>query len=1282
MKMLLIHEDLFECVNEVDKKNKPECEDKKKQEKALARICLSVQPSVYSVVRNCNTAFDAWKNIQNSFEDKGLCRRLGLLRMLFSLKLEQFESMEVYVTKILDTAQQLQDINASLEDEFVAIIMLSGLPKQFDPLIMTLEHSSLSLSSELVKTKLLQEAQRRGDAEGTEQNALTTSTSISKRPKCFRCKKLGHYARDCRQKATHKDKPSSSSCQEEEKVQKTPGRTTMLSALMVKLDRDVWYVDSGATCHMTNNRDILHDFVCDTPKEISVANGEKLFTMGRGNVKLFLQNQWVTVSNVVFIPNLSCNLLSVTILTQKCFEVKFISNFCKIYENGKVVAVAKRDACGLYKLETGDASINSVSSEHSMPVSVSLSTQVEVQSQGLWHRRLGHLNSRSMNLLKSGMATGIDYDVSTYEQCIACIEGKVTNLPFPKKSFSRASEVLGLVHTDVCGPMPVKSIGGARYLLTFIDDFSRKTFCYSIESKDKVFECFLIFKALVENETNKKIKILRSDNGGEYINTRFKQYLSQCGIRHHTTVPHCPQQNAVAERANRTIMEAVRCMLLEAGLDQRFWAEAANTAVYIKNRSPTKAVRGATPEEIYTGRKVNLDNLRVFGCLAYAVQNNRNKLDRKSKPYIFAGYCENTKGYRLLDVESYKLTIARNVKFIENQFLKHLNFTKVESDVIIELKTPCVSENRTESEQTSVTTDDANDSEASTSSLVTDHHSDATYVPDVSFETDDSRAEYVEADENFFLCGFLTGEACGSDDPRTVEEALNSPEARQWRAAMKDEYQSYLDNKCFTLTDLPKGAKPIKTKWIFKKKRGLNGELLQYKARLVAKGFTQKYGVDYFETFSPVVRYETIRMLLALAVEYDMEIDHMDVKTAFLNGDLKETIFMEIPEGFEKGRGNNKVYQLRKAVYGLKQAPKSWNEKINHILVNKLNFKRLVSEPCVYINRNGDKFVIIALYVDDLVIFSNCNAEKTKTKSLLMKEFVMKDLGPVEKVLGLRIRKENGKITLDQSAYIKKILEKYKMQDCKSVETPMQCQKLNKAEEKDDSLEYRELIGCLMYVAVCSRPDICHAVSVLSQFNNCFSDVHWKAAKRVLRYLKGTVDYCITYKKTGLSVTGFADADWASNEIDRRSYTGYVFKIGNSITCWESRKQRTVALSSTEAEYMSLSDACKQALFIKTFLHECIGSNIEITIFNDNQSALKLTESSMFHGRSKHIDIRHHFVREAVSNGAVKINYMPTSKMTADVLTKPLSVEKHKYFVNELGLATDVCLQDKFKGRC
>lgn len=1261
MRMILVHEELWDYVESDDGK------DNKKALKALAKIALNVQPTAIPHIRNAKTAHEAWTNLQKAYEDRGLCRRLGLLRTLFATKLSDSENMEAYLNRITEMAQQLSEIGSPLEDDFIAVIMLSGLTADYDPLIMAMENSNLKLSSEIVKGKLLQENIRRDDKT---ESALAV-VARKRPPSCFKCRKTGHFIKDC-PKNVNKKNPKTN----------TDNSKALLTALSANISSTSWYIDSGATGHMCHDRSVMSDFVSDKTLEVKVANGDKLLTAGQGTVRVQMKNGNVkTISNVYFVPNLTANLLSVSEMVRKGFKVVFSSSICQIYD-GEVVVASATLCDGVYQLDIVEStpircSLVEKSTETKSGVTSSsdvtnttekalVTQQCSMASQEVWHRRLGHLNHRSMQLLNKGMATGITYsNNSNFEKCVACVMGKQTRLPFPKKSFNRATDILELVHTDLCGPMPCSSFSGSRYILTFIDDFSRKTFVYFLRRKDEVFNKFKEWKCLVEKQTDKKLKAIRSDNGGEYINLIFQNYLKANGISHQTTIPFSPQQNGIAERANRSILEKARCMLQDAGLEKRYWAEAVNTAVYLKNRSPTIAVKGCTPEEKWTNKKVSLSNLRIFGCIAYSQKHNRTKLDPKAEKLIFVGYCEESKGYRLINPDNPTACIkARDVTFFENKFMNVSNDDKLLNQSIIELSP------LTEEEQR-ISTITLNDSESDDESFTSNAAADESYVPDEEEESTSSSTQTDEDDDSMLSALHIAGMNGVASEPLTVKEALSGPEAENWRQAMENEYKSFITNNCWTVTDRLEGQRPIKCKWVFKKKYGVNGELLKYKARLVAKGYTQQRGIDYEETFSPVVRYSSLRTLLAIAVQYNMDIDHLDVKTAFLNGDLKEVVYMEQPEGFVLSGKENKIYRLNKAIYGLKQASKAWYEKINKVLCETCKLMKSTSEPCVYYKRIQSEFIIIALYVDDIILFSTPNSqERTLVKEKLKKEFEITDLGPASHILGMRLTKTQSSITLDQINYIERVLQKYKMEDSKPTSTPMETGiKLTKAEKLTDNskYDYRGLIGSLMYIAVGTRPDISHAVSYLSQYNNCFTEVHWKSAKRILRYLKGTKDLRLTFGKGDLTITAYADADWGRSD-DRRSYTGYLFKVGNSIVSWESRKQRTVALSSTEAEYMCLSDSCKEALFLCKFLEELFQKPFKVTIFNDNQSAQKLCMNSMFHARTKHIDIRHHFIREHVSKGSIDVKYLCTKEMLADILTKPLSSGSHVKFVTELNL--------------
>lgn len=387
---------------------------------------------------------------------------------------------------------------------------------------------------------------------------------------------------------------------------------------------------------------------------------------------------------------------------------------------------------------------------------------------------------------------------------------------------------------------------------------------------------------------------------------------------------------------------------------------------------------------------------------------------------------------------------------------------------------------------------------------------------------------------------------------------------------MKEEMQAHAQNGTWTLTELPKGRKAIKTKWVFKIKHDGDDGPDRYKARLVAKGFAQQHGIDYEETFSPVVRNNTIRFLVAYAVENGMKIYQMDAITAFLQGELSEEIYTEQPEGFRDG--TNRVCRLNKAVYGLKQAGRVWNQKLDGFLT-KVGFTKSKCDPCVYIKTN----IIIAVYVDDLLIFYKYVSDLNDARKLLHTNFRMKDIGQAKCCLGININQGTNFIELDQSKYILEVLEKFGMAQCKACKSPSELNlKLTKSMIDDEksitgTVPYQQLVGSLLYISNGTRPDIAYSVSEVSRFNADHAESHWTAAKRILRYLRGTVDKKLRYVKGATPLHAFCDADWGSESENRKSRTGYVVMLAGAAISWHSKQQQIVALSSTEAEYIALS---------------------------------------------------------------------------------------------------------------
>lgn len=493
---------------------------------------------------------------------------------------------------------------------------------------------------------------------------------------------------------------------------------------------------------------------------------------------------------------------------------------------------------------------------------------------------------------------------------------------------------------------------------------------------------------------------------------------------------------------------------------------------------------------------------------------------------------------------------------------------------------------------------------------------------------------------------------------------------------MESEMSALTERDTWEVVRRPKFTKVIGCRWVYKIKRSQSE--IKLKSRLVAQGFNQVFGVNYFDTYAPVVKSSSIRVLMAIAVKNNLIVHQIDIKNAYVNSDLDEVIYMEQPEGFVVKNKNEFVLKLNKSLYGLKQSGNQWNKCINEVLVDKLKFKRMEKDPCMY--KRGDSFqadmIIIAIYVDDIIIFGNTEKCVNEFKNDIKNEFEIDDIGMCKKILGVNVENKNNKLELNQRELILDLLKCTELESCNGVDTPMEVHQLEmcngKCSENDrvNSTEYRSLVGKLNYLAGMTRPDLQYSLSFLSQFNKCPHKCHMMELTRVIKYLKRTLNYGIEYHKDAPIIEVFVDADWANCVEDRLSYTGYVIKMSGGPVAWMSKKQRDVSLSSTEAEYVAITYVVQEVLFIKQLLDELemaetYGDHV-IKIYCDNNSAISLTKNIGYSPRTKHIAVRYHFIRNLVKDKVIQLEHIGTSDNVADVLTKPLRRILHEKFKNLL----------------
>ena len=643
-----------------------------------------------------------------------------------------------------------------------------------------------------------------------------------------------------------------------------------------------------------------------------------------------------------------------------------------------------------------------------------------------------------------------------------------------------------------------------------------------------------------------------------------------------------------------------------------------------------------------TGKKPSVKDLRIFGCKAYAhvPKDERGKMDSKTRRCTFLGYGETTKGFRLYDDERKRVIFSRDVVFDE-----------------------------TKTSTTDTFKDDTKAEEAPNELAVDiDHQQNEETDEPESAESTQPRRERKPPDRYGEWVYVAQEEA----EPTTIQEAFTSNEKEKWKEAVQKEIDSLYKNDAWDVVELPEGRKTVGSKWVFKRKHDADGKVERHKARLVAQGFTQKIGIDYDETFCPVVRFESIRTIIALAAKNNLQLHQLDITTAFLNGKLQEDIYMKQPEGFEIKGKEHMVCKLKKSIYGLKQSPRCWNQALDKDL-KKIGFKPSGNDPCIYTLYSEEEVYILAVYVDDVILAGKSSEKIQQIINKIAEKFDIKDMGKLHHFLGVKvIQLEPGKIWIGQSAYIKDILTKFNMEHSKVVATPVETgTKLIKATDDDELFDqeiYQSAVGCLLYLSTKTRPDVAYAVSNVARYTSKPTKQHWVAVKRIMRYLNGTINHGLLYDNVS-KLTGFSDANWAGDLDDRKSTSGYIFTMSGGPISWLSKKQTCVALSTAESEYMALSLAAQESVWIKRLLHDMNETSEDPTlIYEDNQSTICMAMNPKFHGRAKHIDIKHHFIREQVSNNKIVLKYCASKHMIADILTKGLSCVQFRRLCDMIGI--------------
>lgn len=1187
----------------------------------------------------------------------------------FTLVMPDDGDVASFISSVNNVVYRLKTLGEEMKETLVVANIIGKLPERFSMFRVAWSSTAAddrtlaNLTSRLLEEELRlksQEPSSSGTAlfvkssKGHQQQQQNKKKKF--KGKCHYCQIEGHMIKDCRKK----------------KVDEGQSRSSANMGLVASLVHGVkehghqWLADSGATSHMCPHKEWFANITLEE-SVMTTATGERTRVAGYGSIEVISlingRREALTINDVLFVPDLAVSLLSLGVIDKRGHEVILKEGRCSIKRNGQLIATGRHLSSTLYTMDF----------EQVVP-SVNL-VQNERTSLETWHRRLGHVH-----LEKVAKTINWNGPIPSNFNCEGCVYGKSHRQPFVKDEKKRMDNVGQLVHVDIAGPMSCPSIGGNRFFLLFKDDCSGLQFVYMMKEKSQVVEStkqFLMDWKLLTGD--RQVQRLRSDNGTEFKSGSFVKLMVNNKIRQEFSVPYTPQQNGFIERSIRTVTEAARSMIHGARVKQYLWAEAVNTAVHVLNRVPSKFT-GLSPLEMVTGKSPSLDHLREFGATAFAhiPDDARKKWEPKAKKMIVVGFSIANHSYRLFDESSGKVIISRDVtiheqktSFVElpspgNQASREAVNKKDGDEAVQNLED---STNRSDPNlDCSKPEPEAEAIEEEGSS--TDQEVDDCNIkkrvgnrkPRVNYRVARSYNRKMDNSSHFAAFAHLV-----HDEPTSLKEAVESDEKDQWMQAMNEEMSALEENGTWILEPRISGQNVVRNKWVFRKKLKEDGSVDRFKARLVAKGFTQKEGVDYKETFAPVVRYDTVRVVLSFGVMNKMDITTFDVKTAFLNGDLEEDIWMEEPEGFASSNGTM-VCHLKKSLYGLKQAPRSWKKKLSSVL-HQFGLQATRSDPCLYVSK--DSSLILACYVDDGLVLSKNPVERDRFLEALKRKFKI-TVGDTSSFVGLQIVRRGDQLFIHQKNYCLRVLERFKMLDSNAVGSPSESHvKLTKnLDDCEGDLPFQELVGSLMYLAIISRPDIAYAVNTLSQFMSNFNRSHWSAGKRILRYLVGCPDVGIVYDGSRSSLVGYCDSDFAGDIDSRRSRTGAVFIMNGGPVVWISQRQSGVTLSSTEAEFVAANSATTSIIWLRSLLTE-IGCQIDgspTTLWCDNQSAIKLIKNPEFHHRTKHVDIRNKFVREQFEKGIIDIKYVQTDDQLADIFTKSLSPSKFKNYLIKLNV--------------
>lgn len=1199
-----------------------------------AIIIAKLSPGTHSNVVNSSNEDDAhllWKAIEKRFMSSEPSNRARVYNQFASITFDS-SNIEKFITDVRFSLTKMEEVGIILPKDIITYDLMRRLPSTLDSVKQRVTNNKENITPEffLNNMEIYQNEIKISNLDKPSFNStvLFTQTSTKCRP--------GQH----NDKAPHpKHRCFMLYPELREKYNSNLNKVSSFLSFHSN-NTSIFILDSGSSSHMVSDINLFFALEQSNQGMINTSCGlNKLSIEGKGSIKLKIKNEIHVFHNVLYVPNITVNLLSLHQLLLDSCNVKFDINHFQVTKNNKLLFE------GHYQ---NNIPVIEIESDNH---------QTHLSSAELLHKSLGHVSYHRIR-------HNLGIPVKPPEVCKSCSVVKITKASFNHRR-SHATRPFEEIHLDLIGPITPVSINKHRYILTVVDSNTRYCSAIPLVSKSDVFQTISHLLDIEAKRIGYYPSIIHSDRGTEFTNSQLQDYCKKNVIRSRFSDPYTPQLNGLAERFNRTILESLRTILLDSGLNRNLWSEVISASTFTLNQIPNHKSK-KSPYELFKNHSVPLSYLRPIGNpVTFLLPEIKitSKLSPKGEIGSLIGYQPELLSYRILTKDN-RIINTKNVSFLDfKPSTENINSSSVDDLIVEKPLQPLTKAINSEFQSNHRETIEIKEEESDENTITTD-----TYETPAEQSLENFSSNESDSDVELNLIPSTTSGrqlrertlqvkpvkySYLSEDPKSFKKAINCEDSQEWKAAINEELENIEKHQVWT-DCFQKPEKFLRSVWVFRTKPETSSSPEKKKARLCIQGFLQTPGIDFDETFAPTGKFPSLLSILVLALDLNLPVKQFDVKSAFLFAPLKEDIYILTPEGSNQ---KSHYLKLKKSLYGLKQAPMNWYNTLTNWF-KEIDYSQSNSDACLFIHKNHNSFIFF--HVDDLIVVGNIDF----FEKAFLTRFPNSSAHSPDTLLGMNLNISKKRIELSQASLIKKGLELLNLNNSNSVKTPLSPSiQLHTATEQDHedflklNINYRSYTGILNYLACRTRPDLAPAVSILSRFNNKPGLTHWKQVLHCWKYLKGTTNFNLLLEPSSSNNSNqllfFTDATWAEDQETRISQSGSIVFWKNCPISWNSKKQKNITLSSTESEMNALSDGEQENQWLTSLIEELWNIKLDSTIFCvDNKGLMEKLKNFGSNSKTKHLDIKIKHLRELFKNNKIDVKLIKSEEMVADSLTK------------------------------